>query len=480
MPHIWYNGNTNMNREKAAKFKNLKVIIAEAIMVVAVIATVVILALIVSGYWINSDFEVERQGMLQVSSVPTGANVEIDGESSWLQRTNTSKTLPSGEHTVKLTRDGYDSWSKTINIREGLLYRLHYPRLFLNDRLTEKLQSIKGATFATVSPNHETLLLVNKTTEWNLINLDNDEIKTTKLNIAGLFTNSETTETAKVGIFSGEILYTDWSNDNQHLLIKTKTKDSTEWVLIDIANIKNSINLTKEFGTQFASLKIINDSATSLLAIQDGNLRRVDVSGRQISAILVERVIDYDFYDNEVVFSAENTNKDGKKYYVGILKFGDEEVERLKNTDDPIKVAVGKFYDDKYLVLLRDKHLEIHQKDDFSRSHEFDLAFAPDDIKIGYQGTFIIMSKGTQIATLDMEAQLVREWQVDGDKYGWIDNNMIYSVKEGELMVYDFDGLNRRIIAKNVSNQFPVMITEDRWLYYVSDTELVREWLLPR
>ena len=118
-----------MNPEAKRRRQSLKVVISEAIMVLAVAITVIILGFLVSGYWINSDLKVERQGMLQISSNPTGANVVIDNESSWLQRTNTSKVLAAGEHTITLTKEGYDSWSKTINISEGLLYRLHYPRL---------------------------------------------------------------------------------------------------------------------------------------------------------------------------------------------------------------------------------------------------------------------------------------------------------------------------------------------------------------
>ena len=120
-----------MDAEKKQRLQSLKVIISETIMVLAVIISVAVLALIVSGYWIGSGFKVERQGMLQISSMPTGADISIDGDSSWLQRTNTSKVLLSGEHSIVLTKEGYDSWSKTINIQEGLLYRLHYPRLFL-------------------------------------------------------------------------------------------------------------------------------------------------------------------------------------------------------------------------------------------------------------------------------------------------------------------------------------------------------------
>ena len=63
-----------------------------------------------------------------------------------------------------------------------------------------------------------------------------------------------------------------------------------------------------------------------------------------------------------------------------------------------------------------------------------------------------------------MESLKVSEWQVEGESFGWLDNNMIYSVKDGELFVYDFDGLNRRTLAKNVSRSYPVMITDDRWL----------------
>ena len=90
------------------------------------------------------------------------------------------------------------------------------------------------------------------------------------------------------------------------------------------------------------------------------------------------------------------------------------------------------------------------------------------------------MSTGNQIITLDMEARKLLNWQPVGEKFDWLDNDMIYSVSDGELGVYDFDGLNHRVLAKNVSRHFPVTITNDKWLYYFSDDSLVREWLIPR
>ncbi len=113
-----------MDFEEKTRRQHLRVIASEAIMVLTVILTVIVLVLVVSGYWVNSNFEVERQGLLQISSVPTGSYVSIDGsEPSWFQRTNTSKMLPVGEHWIKVERNGYDTWEKTVNISEGLLYR---------------------------------------------------------------------------------------------------------------------------------------------------------------------------------------------------------------------------------------------------------------------------------------------------------------------------------------------------------------------
>ena len=158
-----------MDLEKIKRRQSIKVIISETIMVLAVIITVVILAFVVSGYWINADFEIQRQGLLQVSSTPTGADIVIDDETSWVQKTNASKVLASGEHLVTISKPGYDSWSKTINVTEGLLYRLHYPRLFLENRQSETVLPATSATSAVVSSRFETLLLINNTTRWSLV-----------------------------------------------------------------------------------------------------------------------------------------------------------------------------------------------------------------------------------------------------------------------------------------------------------------------
>lgn len=472
-----------MDADKRARRQNLRVIISEIIMVVAVIATVSVLAFVVSGYWVGSDFKIERQGLLQIYSTPTGADVEIDGNlSSWLQRTNTSKTLATGEHTIKLTKEGYDSWSRTINITEGLLYRLHYPRLFLENRYQESAFSF-SANFVLITPDRNTMLLTDNTTSWQIFNLDNDLNEPKKLDLSQILPFVSLADNAEEGLFAGTISRANWATDNEHVLLKIEHDGASNWLVLNIKNPSNSINLSKEFNANFTDIKILDNSANNLLAVLDGNLHRIDVGAKQISAILVPDVVSFDYYNQDVFFSAQRpTNNDSTSftYYIGLLKLGSGEIIELNSSSDPEKIITTKFYDDEYIGVLNNNHFSLYLKKDFEVKQTFDLSFIPEEIKVSQYGEVITMYKGGHIAALDMEAMAVNEWSTDTDSFGWLDGSMIYAVKDGNLNVYDFNGLNPRTLANNVSAHFPVTITSDKYLYYFRDGSLIREWLIEK
>ncbi len=472
-----------MNPDKARR-QTIKVIVSEIFMVITVIITVIVLALLVSGYWLNSNFEIERNGMLQVSSMPTGANVTIDNQtSSWLERTNASKILASGHHSITLTKDGYDSWSKDITIAEGLLYRLHYPRLFLQNRYSETVLDTIDYTNASASSDHNAFLLMNSTTEWAYLDLDTDNPVPRKIDISKLFSSVSMAEDSKLGLFTGRIMSANWDFDASHVLLEARTTDDTsEWVLLDINNVSKSINLTKEFGGNFSRVEILDNNSNNLLVLQNHNLHKIDIPGRLISAVLAENVIDFDHYHNEIVFSAHRGSSDMSEStsssYIGYFKLGDRAPTELVGVDSDAKVAIGKFYESQYVAVLQDSVVTVYSKEpEPNEAISYELAFVPDKMRIGHDGEFIIFNAGNEMATLDFEANAVRSWQIE-NSFGWLDNDMLYTVSDGDLIVYDYDGLNRRVIAHNVSSRFPATITSDKWLYYFSDDGLLREWLI--
>ena len=367
-----------MDFEEAKRRHNLKVIISEAIMFFTVAVTVIILAFVVSGYWINEDFEVERQGMLQVASYPTGATVAIDGDTSWLQKTTTSKVLPVGEHTVTLTKDGYDSWTKSITVSEGLLYRLQYPRLFPLER--------------------------NKTTVYDMV---------------GVFQTFLSDDREKLLIYSGDIN----NLDIDSLLLRFATSTETTGVLPDWTIL--------------------------------------ELKSRKIEPKPVDQHAFSEFFKDQ----SDDAKEDINDYAIASELIGTEQL------------IFSKFYNEHYLTVVEDTSVALFNKNSQEPLLEAELTFAPTTIYTGQDGEFIDLSAGSQIATIDMESLSLREWSIENDNFGWLDDNMIYVVNDGELIVYDFDGFNRRVLARNVSNRFPVTIVNDEWLYYVSDDNLIRESL---
>ena len=310
-----------MDFEKVKRRQSFRVIISEIVMFITVVITVVILAFVVSGYWINEKFEVERQGMLQISSFPSGASITIDNNSPWTQKTNASKVLPVGQHTITLTKPGYDSWSKTINISEGLLYRIHYPRLFPLERQTEIVSDLSS--------------------------LDT------------IFKSAETSDPPAV----------------------------------------NRAKLLENFKVSLPS-----SNAAELVQIE--------------------------------------------------------------------------FYEDRYLAIVEGNTIIVYKKDEPKPVFSSSLEFVPTTIHPGHNGEFIVLSSGTSLATLDMETLSLSPWTIESEDFGWLDDDMLYTITDGTLIVYDFDGLNRRLLASDVTPRMPVTIVDDKWLYYYSDNVLVRESLV--
>ena len=461
-----------MDSEKRAKRQSIRVIVSEAIMVIAIAGMVSILALVVSGYWLNSDLKIERQGMLQIFATPTGVDVEIDGETPWLQRGNTSRILSSGEHDIVLSKEGYDTWSKTIDISEGLLYKLNYPRLFLQNRTIEKTYDASTATYATISPDNKILLAANATTSWKIIDVDKDELKSTPIDISKAFSCVSLAADAETGLFTGQILSTEWDSANEHVLFKVKTESGIEWVLLNIKNPAKSINLTQVFATSFDKISIYDYSASNLLAQKNGNLHKIDVESRQLSGVIIEGVEKYDHYDFEFVYISKN------KLYT--KKIGDSEPVLLKELSASAEVAFTKFYDNKYIVLVEDSVVTLYQQDEFKDVFNGTIGFVPTKIRVGPDGEYIFMSSGQYFAALDMESFKITSWSIDASHYDWLGGYMLYTIGDGILKVYDFDGLNKRTLSSNVSERFPVFITNDKWLYYFSDGSLMREWLIKK
>lgn len=463
-----------MDPEQVKKRQTLRVLFSEAMMVLSVVAIMTVLIMITSGYWINQNFEVERRGMLEVLSSPTGADIVVDGETAWMAKTNSSRILSKGEHTVSISKEGYGDWAKKVTIEEGLMYRLPYVRLFPNEPELEKVSEV-NARISSISPDRSSMLLIDDSMTWKILHLNEDKVSTTDFDVAKVFDKIGGAE-ATAGIAG-----IDWSKDGNRILLKVVWNEKNEWLLLDLRDSKKSASLTETFGMNFDTVKFFDKTGDDLLVVDGGELRKLDISEQSISKILASNVTSFNLYDENIVYVANDK--------VSVLKKIDgEAIDLLDVQGDRIFAALTRSYRDNYLTVVEDGRLSLYKgqlprdKDDksFEQIFSVEIGLMPERIKIGADGDFVIMSNGKNIVTLDMESENVSRFEVEDGKIGWLDDHLLYVVdNDGDMVVYDYDGLNRRELSKNASQRLSATVSEDdRWLYYFSDGWLVRESLI--
>lgn len=101
--------------------------------------------------------------------------------------------MSAGEHHLKISRDGYDSWEKTIKMYSGMLIRLYYPRIFLENRKQEEVAALKdNLAFYSISSDKTNILYGEKgSAEWTLVNIKNDDVRKTQLDLTEVLPEAE-------------------------------------------------------------------------------------------------------------------------------------------------------------------------------------------------------------------------------------------------------------------------------------------------
>lgn len=80
-----------------------------------------LVVLVAKGYNFNfKDKQITQTGIISVSSVPTQASVYLNGTLVTATNNNIPNLLP-GKYTVKVSKDGYSSWEKQVEVKVGVV-----------------------------------------------------------------------------------------------------------------------------------------------------------------------------------------------------------------------------------------------------------------------------------------------------------------------------------------------------------------------
>lgn len=485
-------------RRKRRQF--IKVLIAELGMAIAVILIVIVAVMAAMGFFVSKDGTIEQSGLIQIHSLPTGATVELDGVTVF-SRTNLSKTLPAGSHEIKIYREGYDTWQKRVEMYSGMLIRLYYPRLFLENRTAETVFGLgSDVEFYTPSTDYTYILYASQdSARWQLLNIKGDEIQRTDLDLTKVLPG-----VSEEGLFLGKILDVRWNETGDQVLTKVSYENNTEWILVNLKDVTRSLNLTKTFGMSFEQVEMVDNNASQLFALDDGQLRKINTVDQSISRVLLDKVQSFANNGANLIYVAteEVANKKSVKQ-IGIYRDGDKGSTILKTveTDDVVRVALAKFYGEDYLVWTVNDKMSVYygavpaynansNETDFSGLKdlvtELDLVAVPESLTVSPDSDYLVAQKGQQYMVLDLEVGSLSEYEAPATTW-WLDDSIKMAVIDGKLEVWDFDYTNKRVlvapennqtefsavttqIKNSVSNCPAVIANNNKWLYYVVQT----------
>lgn len=504
-----------MDPEEKKRRQFIKVILAEALMVVSVIAIVVITTLLAMGFSISTNGGIEQTGLMQIHSQPTGATVTLDGNALF-SRTNTSRTMSAGEHHLKLSRDGYDTWEKTVKMYSGILIRMYYPRLFLQNRVAEPVLDLSTSTkakdlgfYSPSTSRNYVLYAEDNAAEWRLLDLRGDEPKTTIIDLTNVLPGIVTVE-AETGRkkpqstmsgaaqyrFDGVIEELIWSSNDEKVLVKVSYNNKAEWVLVNLRNATASLNLTKTFGLNFEQVEMIDNSASQLYALADHKLYRINVAGEVLSRILVDNVESFVNRAANVLYIT-TINKNSERE-IGVYRDDEKASTILLSVpaEKKVQIALSRYYDEDFIAYILDNKMTIYHGTlpSYNENREkaaleyleklvdnLELEAVPENFSVSKDGEYMVARKGQKFMVTDLDMGDLWTYEAASDELNWLDASMMFAVKNGEIVVWDFDGTNYRNLSASAKTSkeeavhaadYPIILTaNNRWLYYLVEND---------
>ena len=443
-----------MDREHKKHMETVRLLITETIMVVVIVVTAIILTFVAMGYNLDKNGELGQSGLVQLRSFPSGASITIDGDTI-LPRTTASRMLSAGEHTIKLSKDGYDSWEKTITSESGRLIKLEYMRLFYENRTPEEMQRYDGelAYFAP-TPNRDYAVLIRKNNpKWSYLDLRGDNVVDIELDLTELLAGLEITGVT-------------WNENSDKVLVSAMRANEEEWLLINVRSPKESVNLSKEFAMNFTNLQFMTDSGDKLIALENGNLRTIEMGSKTVSQVLASTVKKYDFVGEDIVYL-------DTKQQLGFIAGTNATIASEFDANILVNVAISDYIGDKYLTITENNKITIYREDfpnsertitDMEKVLEETISFTPNLLEVRGNNELIIARSGKQIVVFDAEARRLHQFELDTETPFLIDGYMFGEIVDGKLIVMDFDGTNKRTLADANSNA--LITRNNKWLYY--------------
>ena len=478
--------NKTMFKRPSKKQLLIRRIIVSTIMVLAVLVIVAGTILFILGYRLDSDKgRLEQGALVQFESKPTAATVSIDGK-VLSARTSTKQSVLAGVHDFMMSKDGYNTWSKTLSVKAGTLNWLDYIRLVPKELKSETVASYTSLYGEKASPDLETIILQEKadTPTFQLVDIRAQDVKTTAIALPATVYS----DAAVAGVVHTFTLDR-WDTGGRYLTVKHTYGDKLEWIILDTQNVAGSSNVTRLLGIDVTDVRFAGTNGRILYGLtNDGTIRKLDLSATTISRALVTNVKSFDLFETNVISYVGIDPANTAKQVVGIYREGDDVSHVLRSIDSltaPLSIAATRYFSDYYVAIAEGPKVSILTAENLTVNNagasslqnygEFTASADVTTLNFSDGGFRLVAQSGLQFVSYEIEYQRQTNAAVQTSEAGsrplqWLDGAYLWAVYDGKLSMREFDGTNTHVLT-GAEVGFDASLSQNgRYIYSVGKT----------
>jgi hypothetical protein len=459
---------------KKKRSRQIGLYIRHAFMVLLVAGATYLLVNFAYGFKIDEKTgEIIQDGLVYIDSAPSGAQLSINGK--YYDNTNTRLSLPEGDYTMDISKEGYRTWRHSLRLEGGEVERITYPTLFPNVLNPAEINVFdKKIDLVTQSPDRRWIILNEKNNLTQFIQYDLSK-RVNELPQSGELALDDNLFTKSEG--NHNIQFVEWSTDNEHLLLKHSWKSGHEFVMINRDKPSESFNLSRLLSKQ-ADIVSMTDKKFDQLFLynsDDKTLDKFDVGNRQLTSF-AKNIISFKPHGSDKVLLSRTTS-DKKTAEIVLLEGSQEYVIRDVPTIKKIPLDIAQSEGDWYIAVS-----EVQAKRTFIYKNPQQLFVENpktenvltimlsndgiiDDLSFSGNARFILSRSGQQFSVYDTEKDERFSYTIK-DKFSeetppaWMDGHRILAYSKNKVVVFEFDGANKQTLV-SADSALPTVFDRD-------------------
>lgn len=462
---------------KKQRAHKLRLMIGYVLVAIAIMLATVILLYEAYGYGVNGQGEIIQNGLVFVSSTPTGGQLYVDG--ALKDTTNSRMTLPAGTYTMQIRRSGYRTWQRAITIDGGSVVRYDYPFLFPTNLVTKPLKEYTAnPSLATQSLDRRWLLVEQpgSLTTFDQYDFNNPSKASIQVTIpAGVLTTATGAQS---------ISFVQWSNDNRHVLLKHSFSGTSEYIMLDQQDPTKSINLSKTLNFPASDEVTLQNDQYDHYFVYDPTTTVLGTVNLGNTAILplVQYVTSYKTYGSNIVLYATTQNAPAGEMRIMLYQNGKTYLIRTVTKDSTYLLNLTQYSGSWYIVagVPHENKVYVYQDPATILQQPSSAVLVPVDVlkvndptyvSFSANAQYIMAEGGTSFAVYDARYDKDYRYTIDTPLDApqthatWMDSAHIAYVSKGVLTVFDYDSTNLQALQQTSPSYLPFFDQNYKFVY---------------